>query len=118
MQYDNWQGPKRFLLNSGLSAGVGLLDWAFYINLCQLVFRCGCTYLWAGAAAHCNVHHGPKRCPVCQLPSGEYQLLLGSIVVVQVLLVWRGRPWLALGALPVLAIAQMLVLGWYRGYWS
>ena len=34
--------------------------------VCDLLFRCGCTWVWAGAAAHCNIHNPlPPHCPVC-----------------------------------------------------
>ncbi|HUG54861.1 MAG TPA: hypothetical protein VMR21_14725 [Vicinamibacteria bacterium] len=34
--------------------------------VCDLLFRCGCTWVWAGAAAHCNIHNPhPPYCPVC-----------------------------------------------------
>jgi hypothetical protein len=38
----------------------------FLLNLCNLVFGCGCTWAWAGAARHCDVHHAaPPHCPWC-----------------------------------------------------
>ena len=38
----------------------------FFINLCNLIFACGCASLWAGADAHCNIHNAAApHCPVC-----------------------------------------------------
>jgi hypothetical protein len=113
-----WRGKRSLAVKALAWAGLGTGTWLFYINICQLVFQCGCTFLWAGAAARCNIHHGPRHCPVCQLPPEQYYLLLGSIVVVQGVLLWRGQAWWAVLASPLLAVVQCLVLGWYRGYWS
>ena len=38
-------------------ASLGLL----LIPFCGMAFGCGCTWLWDGAAAHCNVHRSPGR---------------------------------------------------------
>ena len=36
------------------------------LPLCNAIFDCGCTWVFAGADAHCDVHHpGPPDCPVC-----------------------------------------------------
>jgi len=41
-------------------------DTLFENKLCDLIFRCGCTWNWAGGSDKCNIHHtdGPK-CPFC-----------------------------------------------------
>ena len=37
---------------------------------CGWMYQCGCTYLWNGADAHCNVHAaGTPDCPWCVTPS-------------------------------------------------
>lgn len=34
--------------------------------LCNLVFRCGCAWFFAGAAEHYNIHDpAPPNCPPC-----------------------------------------------------
>jgi len=39
---------------------------ATFHPLCDLVFRCGCTWFFAGAADHCNIHDpAPPNCPPC-----------------------------------------------------
>jgi hypothetical protein len=41
----------------------------FLLPLCNLIFQCGCSYLWAGADSHCNIHvPGKPDCPWCIAP--------------------------------------------------
>ena len=36
------------------------------LPLCNAVFDCGCTWIFAGGDAHCDIHHpGPPDCPLC-----------------------------------------------------
>jgi hypothetical protein len=39
---------------------------------CDLVFRCGCAWFFAGGAAHCDVNDpAPPNCPPCtDAPAG------------------------------------------------
>ena len=50
------------------SAGCYAFDWAFHNPYCGVLFRCHCTFPWAGGSAGCNVHHttGPQ-CPWCNV---------------------------------------------------
>lgn len=98
----------------------------FYIDLCALVFDCGCHSLWRGAAAACNIQHaGPPDCPWCRGAwwSG-YAPLLGILVVQALIAGWpgRGRPLLrfllALGAFPILGSLLGGLYGLATGYWS
>eukprot|EP00730_Choanoeca_flexa_P013980 TRINITY_DN5936_c0_g2_i1.p1 TRINITY_DN5936_c0_g2~~TRINITY_DN5936_c0_g2_i1.p1 ORF type:complete len:172 (+),score=15.01 TRINITY_DN5936_c0_g2_i1:274-789(+) len=43
-----------------------IFDYCFHNQMCNLIFRCGCTWEWAGGWKNCNVHNktGP-RCPWC-----------------------------------------------------
>lgn len=45
-------------------------DYAFHNIYCAVLFRCHCTWPWAGGASACNIHHrnGP-RCPWCAVRS-------------------------------------------------
>jgi hypothetical protein len=37
-----------------------------YHATCNLVFACGCSWLFAGGTHTCNIHvAGPPDCPVC-----------------------------------------------------
>ena len=49
----------------------------FLLPLCGLIFQCGCTYLWAGADSHCNIHvSGKPDCPWCISPFHNITLSL------------------------------------------
>ena len=48
---------------------VYLFDWVFHNPVCDLMFRCGCTWNWAGGWDACNVHNPPgdgPHCPWCE----------------------------------------------------
>jgi hypothetical protein len=46
-------------------AAVALTAMTFH-PLCNLLFRCGCAWFFAGAAAHCDIHDpAPPNCPPC-----------------------------------------------------
>jgi hypothetical protein len=54
---------KRRLLVLALA---GALTAVTGLPLCNAVFHCGCTWILAGADAHCDVHRpGPPDCPPC-----------------------------------------------------
>jgi hypothetical protein len=54
-----WRRVAVLAVAAGLTALTAL-------PLCNAVFDCGCTWAFAGADAHCNVHRpGPPDCPVC-----------------------------------------------------
>lgn len=93
----------------------------FFVNLCDLVFACGCASLWQGGAASCNIHHatGP-HCPWCGNPFTAGATAFLGVVATQV--------WVALGPLAmnlgvrltVAVLAFPLVgglLGWLQGTW-
>jgi hypothetical protein len=100
-------------------AALAAVSFYFFIVLCGFYFQCGCESWHAAAATHCNIHRaGVKHCPMCVIPYWQHLSLIALIVAAQGCLVWRGR-WLSAAiAFPVLAGAEALVLGWYRGYWS
>ena len=53
----------RLVLGGGVAAALML---ALYLPVCHLVFRCGCTWFFAGGSAHCNIHNVlPPHCPAC-----------------------------------------------------
>ena len=106
--------------------GVAALSGLFLVNLCDLVFACGCHSWWAGAAQHCNIHApDPPHCPWCA--AGWWGLVapLGAIVAVQAsVLLWRGsasllaRALLALAAFPAVGTTVAVAWGMVTGYWS
>ena len=56
----------------------------FFINLCNVIFACGCVSLWAGADAHCNIHDSAVRhCPVCSHGAIGYAMVFAAIAAPQ-----------------------------------
>lgn len=106
-----------------VAAGITSL---FFINFCNLVYRCGCRSYWNGAAQACNVHHstGP-RCPWCVHGYSGAAIPFGSVLIAQAaaaliprrLSVWA-RLAAALLAFPAVGGVAALVFGWLTGYWS
>ena len=99
--------------------------WAFAPDLCQFVFQCGCTHLWAGGMSHCNTHMAnAKHCPWCNAGEGGYALLFLGIALPQAWLSFRPRSWMwplrlvaALLAFPVLGVMVAVALGLISGHW-
>jgi hypothetical protein len=97
----------------------------FFINFCDLVYGCGCTWLWAGAADHCNIHTGPKHCPWCAIGEAGQFIVWLSIVIPQAVVSfwpsawgWHLRLALALCAFPAFGSIAALVVGLWKGYWG
>lgn len=109
---------------------VALLCWVvtslFFIDLCDLIYRCGCDHLWAGAAARCNIHNPSGRhCPWCAMGTNQVLVVYLGIVGPQVLLAfrprrwhWSRRLWLALAAFPAIGGLEGLAVGLFTGYWN
>lgn len=98
----------------------------FMLDLCNLIYRCGCDHLWGEAAAHCNIHTpGAKHCPWCTLgPVGGFALY-GAIIAPQIVLAfvpsrwtWKRRLLAVLLAFPLAGGLEGVVLGVAQGYWS
>jgi len=71
-----------------IAASVG---YVFFINVCDLLFQCGCQFLWAGAGQLCNVHMpGAAHCPFCS--HGAWGLWLPKVAIwsVQAAVVFPG----------------------------
>ena len=95
-----------------------------FINYCDLIFRCGCTWLWAVADAHCNIHAPRGRhCPFCIKGYGFGVwtfMVLAQAGVVYARTSWtcRMRLLFAVLAFPIVGIIPALVLGLWTGYWN
>lgn len=63
-----------------VSKGLNVL---FHNPICDAMFRCGCTWNWAGGWNACNVHNptGP-RCPFCASPSSRFVRTLPIYAIV------------------------------------
>lgn len=109
-----------------IAAGAAAVTSAFFIDFCDLVYRCGCRSLWAGADAACNVHvHGVKHCPWCSIGMSGALAVWGTIVAVQAFMAMRpggagmvSRIILSIGAFPVVGGILALALGVWLGYWE
>ena len=111
-------------------AVVALIAGVFFVDACGLIFDCGCTSLWTGGAALCNVHHATgHQCPWCAHPVAGGTALFG-VLLAQAGLIYRplpaamasiglrGRFVAALVAFPLIATVLGLVHGTWYGYWG
>lgn len=107
------------------AAGAGVA-YATLLNVCGILFQCGCRSWWTGAASHCNIHQAhAKHCPWCTLAPEYFWTLFGAFVLTQGVAVWasRRRPVfqqlsLAVGAYLASAALSALVLGFSQHYWN
>ena len=98
----------------------------FFLDLCNLIFQCGCDHLWGAQDARCNIHNPTGRhCPWCSFGVAGYSILYSGIVGVQFVLAFRPRRWhwthrltAAVAAFPVLGGLLGVLLGRATGYWS
>ena len=53
-----------------------LFSWVFIFPYCGLLFRCGCTWLWAGGIDSCNIFDkDTPNCPFCTAKPTFLQLV-------------------------------------------
>ena len=107
-----------------LGAAAGVTN-VFFVQFCDLLYRCGCEALWAGAAMHCNIHNAaPPHCPWC---SGEGALgnwSFGAIIAAQcALALWPGkfgaiRAGATFLAFPAVGAIAGVLVGLGTGYWQ
>lgn len=103
-----------------------LVSSIFFIDVCGLVFACGCRSLWAGAATACNIHHGSgPHCPWCAHPLAAGAVAFLAMVAVQAgIVLGPGRSGatlrfaLALLSFPATAGLVGAVQGFLWDYWS
>ena len=121
-----WLSNRRALLArlACLALALGITH-VFFIQYCDLLFDCGCRALWAGKAAHCNIHNSsPPHCPWCVDGGSHGQWTYAGIVIAQVAVaLWPGRfgigrAAVVLLAFPVLGGAGALIAGLGTGYWG
>jgi hypothetical protein len=97
-----------------------------FLDFCNWIFACGCRSLWAGADAHCNIHHvGAKHCPFCSIGNAGAGAVFIGILIPQAFFsfrpvrwAWHSRFLAALAAFPLAGSAIAFSLGWYMGYWN
>lgn len=105
--------------------GVVAFSGLFFINLCDLLYQCGCSSLWKGAAESCNIH-GPllPHCPWCVDQWTGAMVFAGVMAGQTGCLLWPGAMSLGLRLLgavltfPAVGGLLGLVVGLSRGYWG
>jgi anthranilate synthase len=83
-------------------------------------------HLWAGAAAHCNIHKAhPPHCPWCSIGMGGFASVYVAILAAQFVALrltgafsWPVRLLAVLAAFPAAAGVLAIVIGWQQGYWN
>src|SRR5262249_35407349 len=85
--------------------------------VCNLIFKCGCSWLWTTAAAHCNIHNlAPPHCPWCSHGAWGYYLPYVGFMVGQFVagvLMFRLTGQLALAV--VTTVAAILPVAYLMG---
>jgi hypothetical protein len=119
MQPGKTSGLLIFLLGAAVTS-------LLLIDFCNFVYACGCTHLWAGADAHCNIHNAqPPHCPWCSIGTEGFVVVYLTILGAQFAALrlsfdfgWLVRALLVLAAFPASAGVLALVVGWWKGYWN
>lgn len=116
---------KSVLGRAAIFAFAGSLTFIFLIDLCDVIFQCGCRPLWAGADIACNIHTpGAKHCPWCSHGAIAYYGVLALVLIPQLLVSfwpvrwdWRIRTALVVLLFPVIGTLTGIVMGLLDGYW-
>lgn len=98
----------------------------FFMDYCNLIYRCGCEPIWAGRDAHCNRHAmSGKHCPVCSLPFPGQVMVWAAMAIPQLAVSLWPAPWtrtrrlaFALLTFPVTGLPFFIGLGIWKGYWN
>lgn len=110
---------------AALFGSAAVVTAVFFINFCNLVYRCGCRSLWNGADVACNVHHATDRhCPWCAIGTAGGVGVFAAIAACQALVAFAvprmpplPRIALTFAAFPLTGGALALVLGLAYDYW-
>jgi hypothetical protein len=79
------------LLAAALASAVTAV---LYLPVCDLVYDCGCTWVFAGGSSKCNIHNAaPPHCPACTrgLPALGLALIIAAPALAACLLFLRRR---------------------------
>ena len=120
MRSSGWIGGVSVLLAGAAISTIGFID------LCNMVFGCGCRSLWDGAAQDCNIHLSVGRhCPWCENPSSAGGVAFAAVMLTQsVVSFWPMnlglwvRLTIAIAALPIVGGTIGLLQGLLSGYWN
>lgn len=118
-------GFEKFAVRILVLAPLVAVAATFFLNVCHLIYDCGCVSIWSGGAAFCNIQTaGPPDCPYCARPNVAYGALYGTFLVQGALIFTPGslglgrRALLGLVAFPLVVGATGIVLGSLAGYWN
>ena len=107
-----------------------VLAWAitsvFFLDLCHLIYQCGCDHLWGDQALHCNIHTpGARHCPWCRVGATGAGIIYALILAAQAAGAFLPRRWpwgvrltSAVFLFPVAGGVEGLILGMIMGYWD
>jgi hypothetical protein len=118
-------GHARKAYWAALAVAIGVTG-IFFVDVCNAVFACGCTSVWRGAAAACNIHHltGP-HCPWCAHPYTAGATAFLGAAAAQAAMVLAPLPLslptrfaAALLAFPIVGGLLGLIQGNWYGYWG
>ncbi len=123
------RSPLRSLVGPALAfIAVSAIGALFFLDLCDLIYDCGCASWWAGGASHCNIQTpGPPDCPFCAHPTASAAAcFLGIGAQAGIILrrfsagprVLLRRALLALAAFALVIAAAGGVLGVAVSYWG
>jgi len=114
----------RTLAKVGLFVAAIAFTGLFFINYCDFLYQCGCTFLWAGAAMECNIHNPhPPHCPWCVNTTAAGGALAFTVFAQAAVAFWPGplNRMRALGVFvvsPAAAGAAGIAIGLATGYWT
>jgi hypothetical protein len=97
-----------------------------FLDFCNLMYRCGCRSLWAGADRSCNIYTvGVHHCPWCAIGLTGSFFVWATIIAAQVFLALRPGGASALArfvssvcAFPVVGGFLATCIGLWLGYWD
>lgn len=109
-----------------IAVAASLITSSFFIDFCNLVYRCGCKSLWNGAAEACNIHLSrTHHCPWCSIGDGGASGIWLAVVLVQCVLAFRLQqlPWIphilvTLSAFPIVGGLLAIAIGLSLNYWA
>ena len=116
---------RKFLVRVLALAAMAAVAATFFLNVCHLIYDCGCVSLWNGGAAFCNIQTaGPPDCPFCAEPDIAYGALYATFLAQGVAVFVPGslslglRTLLGFALFPLVVGGTGIVLGLQVGYWN